>query len=146
MLKWLEQNEAWDDTEPFDPLCVERSAPIDDAEAAAIESLCRAATPGPMAIDDEAPPDGSVVAILPDGRAIVSLAPRLGLEDAASAVEANAELIRKARFLLLRFVRDRQRWLAEREQLRARVRALEETLDHQAARLRPPGPAPRRAR
>jgi hypothetical protein len=144
---WVESLDDWDYSEPFDPLCVERSAPIDDEEAARIEALCRAATPGPMTLDDQAATEGSVVAILPDGRAIATLTPCHGEEDAASTADANAQLICKARYLLLRLLRDRECWKKERERLLERIRSLEEALHAQtlAAGARRPT-SPRRAR
>ena len=48
----------------FDPLCIERSAPVDDEEAALAEALCQAATPGPLVIDDEVEGEGAVVVCL----------------------------------------------------------------------------------
>lgn len=125
---WLEHPDAWDDVEPFDPLCVERSAPIGDEEAAAIEELCRTATPGPMTFDDEDAGEGSIVAILPDGRVIATLMPYLGADAPSSTVEANAQLICKARYLLLRLLRDRKSWLRERRELLERIQSLEEAV------------------
>jgi len=116
------------DSDIFDPLRVERSASISDREAADIEALCQAATAGPLLTDDETEGDGVVVASLPDGRHIVSLTAQSPAEH-RSAVEANARLICKARYLLLRLLRDRARWRAERRRLCERMRALEATLE-----------------
>ena len=73
MNPWHEDPDELDHRGVFDPLCVERSAPIEDEEAAMVEALCQAATPGPLVVDDEVEGEGAVVVSLPDGRLIVSL-------------------------------------------------------------------------
>lgn len=109
----------------YDPLCVERSAPIDDDEAAAIEMLCQAATPGPLVLDDQSDGDGTPVVVLPDGRMVVSrMATIQSLVDPA-VIDANAELICRARYYLLRLLRDRQRWQSERQAMEERIAKLE---------------------
>ena len=70
MSRWHEDGNGLDHSDIFDPLCVERSAPMDDREAELTEALCHAATPGPLVVDDEAEGEGAVVASLPDGRAL----------------------------------------------------------------------------
>jgi hypothetical protein len=115
---------ALDDSERFNPLLTEGGAPITDEDAAWIEALCEAATRGPLLIDDQASGEGAVVATLPDGRHIISLAPDASSTDPA-VIEANARLIRQARCLLLRLLGDRNRWCREREELLARLTAME---------------------
>ncbi len=88
--------------DPFDPLCIERSAPLDDEEAAAVEALCLAATPGPLVTDNEVEGDGAVVVTLPDGQMIVSLTASIEYTEDEGVTRANAELICKARYYLLR--------------------------------------------
>ncbi|MHC4178511.1 MAG: hypothetical protein ACYSWU_13455 [Planctomycetota bacterium] len=112
----------------FDPLCIERSAPVDDEEAALVEALCQAATPGPLVIDDEVEGEGAIVVSLPDGRMIVSLTAAVEQTRDEVATRANAQLICKARFLLLRLLRDRQQWKEQREFLLERIRTLEAAL------------------
>ncbi len=113
----------------FDPLCVERSAPMKDEEAAVVEALCLAATPGPLVVDDEVEGEGAVVVSLPDGRLIVSLTAPVEQTDDLEASHANAQLICKARYLLLRLLRDRRRWNKQRELLLDRIRTLEAASD-----------------
>ena len=112
----------------FDPLCIERSAPMDDQEAALVEALCQAATPGPLVVDDEVEGEGAVVVSLPDGRLIVSLTAAVEQTRGETATHANAQLICKARYLLLRLLRDRQQWKEQREFLLERIRTLEAAL------------------
>ena len=45
MNRWHEDLDELSDSGVFDPLCVKRSAPMDDEEAALIETLCQGATP-----------------------------------------------------------------------------------------------------
>lgn len=113
---------------PFDPLCIERSKPVNDDEAALVEALCQAATPGPLVVDEQTAGDGAVVVSLPDGRLIVSLTAGVEHTESAEALEANAQLICKARCLLLRLLRDRQQWKEEREFLLERIRTLKAAL------------------
>jgi len=118
----------------YDPLCVERSAPVDDDEAAAIEALCHTATPGPLVLDDKTDGDGAPVFTLPDGCVVVSRTATVeSLADPAVA-GANAELICKARYFLLRLLRDRQRWQVERQELLERIAQLEAKLAARARR------------
>jgi len=112
----------------FDPLYIERSAPIDDDEAAQIELLCQSATPGPLVIDDDVAGEGALVASLPDGHMIVSLTAPVEHTEDEEAARANAELICKARYLLLRLLRDRRQWNEERERLLNRIEELEHEL------------------
>lgn len=115
----LREDDLLLDSDISDPLRVERSSAVDDDEAAAIEILCRAATPGPLVTDDMADGQGSLVAMLPDGRNVISLSHESSETDARLTVEANLQLICRARHLLLRLLRDRR-------QLRERLRELEE--------------------
>jgi len=112
----------------FDPLCIERSAPMDDDEAAIIEALCQAATPGPLVVDDGVEGEGAPVVSLPDGRMIVSLTAAVEQVRDEVATHANAELICKARYLVLRLLRDRQQWKEQQEFLMERISALEAAL------------------
>jgi hypothetical protein len=118
---WTAEADGLGTEDVFDPLYIERSAPIDDDEAALIEELCLAATPGPLVVDEQADGDGAVVVSLPDGRLIVSLTAGVEHTQSAEAVEANTQLICKARNVLLRLLRDRQQWNEERETLLERI-------------------------
>jgi len=135
MSRWHEDQDELGQSGIFDPLCVERSAPMEDQEAALVEALCRAATPGPLVVDDVVEGDAAVVVSLPDGRMIVSLTASVDQTEADGVPHANAELICKARYLLLRLLRDRQQWKEEREFLLQRIRTLEIALrsENQAA-------------
>jgi hypothetical protein len=116
------------DSDLHDPLRVERSAAVTDEEAAGIESLCREATPGPFVTDEETDAPGALIATLPDSRNIVSLTMPCPHDEPcldAQMINANARLICRARYMLLRLLRDRERWLAEREELLAKVRSFE---------------------
>ena len=124
-----------DDAEPFNPLLAGGSTPLTDEEVASIEALCEMATRGPLVIDDQASGEGVVVATLPDGRHIVSLAPDDPSDDPKS-IEANAQLIRQARCLLLRLLRDRDRWHMERDELLERMHSLD-------GAMAPEGPYPK---
>ncbi len=128
MNRMYDQTEELDGSGIFDPLCVQRSAPLEDEEAALVEALCQAATPGPLVVDDETPGDGAVVACLPDGRMIVSLSASMEHVQGEAVAHANAELICKARHLLLRLLRDRRQWKEEQEFLLERIRTLEAAL------------------
>ena len=128
MSYWLEGSDELDPEIAFDPLSVQRSSPIEDEEAAMVEALCLSATPGPLVVDDEADGDGAVVVSLPDGRLIVSMTAPVTQTDDEAVTRANAQLICKARHLLLRLLRDRQDWKQQREFLQERVRTLESAL------------------
>ena len=128
MNHWDESRDELDGGDMFDPLCIQRSAPMKDEEAALVEALCQAATPGPLVVDDEAEGQGAVVVGLPDGRWIVSLGASVGHTKGEGVIQANAELICKARFLLLRLLRDREQWKEQREFLLERIRTLETAL------------------
>ena len=128
MSRWHEDLTEMSDSGIFDPLCVERSAPMDDEEAALIEALCQAATPGPLVVDDQHEGEGAVVVSLPDGRMIVSLTAGVNQTEDEDLTHANAELICKARYALLRLLRDRQQWKAEQKHLLERIRTLEAAL------------------
>ena len=73
-------------------------------------------------MDDATVGDGTLVASLPDGRHIISLAEEAFLDDRVVG-EANARLICQARYLLMRLLRDRERWQRERERLLEQIRA-----------------------
>ncbi len=121
-------NDFFSDSAIFDPLRIQRSVPIEDEEAVWVETLCQDATPGPVLIDDDAEGEGVVVATLPDGRHLVSLAMDAPAGSRRTA-EANAQLICRARYLLLRFLRDRLNWQREREVLLDRIKTLEAAMD-----------------
>ena len=130
MSRWLENPDGLDQGDTWDPLCVERSCPIEDDAAAEMEALCQSATPGPFVIEDDADGGGVPVVSLPDGRLIVSMTASVGQFDQAAA-EANAELFCKARYMVLRLLRDRRCWARKHEQLQERIRALEAALAEQ---------------
>jgi hypothetical protein len=134
MNAWYDEPEVPGNVDLCDPLQVERAAPITDEEAATIEELCEAATPGPLVIDDVANGEGIVVATLPDGRHLISRVVSHDPEENAQQLEANARLMCRARCYLLRLVRDRQRWQRTKERLLERISALEATLSKQVAR------------
>jgi len=135
MSLWYERSEEQDGADFFDPLCIERSPPMNDEEAELVEALCQAATPGPLVVDDEAEGEGAVVVCMPDGRLIVSLTASVDHTEDETATQANAELFCKARFLLLRLLRDRQQWKEQREFLLQRIRTLEAALKSEQERV-----------
>ncbi len=140
MTRWYEEL-AESQTGGYDPLCVERSAPVDDDEAAAIEALCQTATPGPLVLDDDAADgDGAPMVTLPDGRVVVSRTATVESLVDPAVVDANAELICKARYYLLRLLRDRQRWQAERQELLDRIAELEAKPAKRSRRAAPKQP------
>ena len=116
----IRDDDFFQDSDVSDPLSIERGPPMDDGEAAVIEALCLAATPGPLMTDDAAEGQGVVVATLPDGRHIVSIASEVSVIDAQTTAEANIQLLCRARHLVLRLLRDRRRLLD-------RIRELEGT-------------------
>lgn len=128
MSSWHSEPDEVGQSDVFDPLCIERSAPMDDEEAALVEALCQAATPGPLVVDDEVEGEGAVVVSLPDGRMIVSLTANVEHTHDEAVTHANAQLICKARYLLLRLLRDRQQWKEQRAFLLERIRTLEAAL------------------
>ncbi|MEE8452456.1 MAG: hypothetical protein V3R99_11100 [Thermoguttaceae bacterium] len=131
MSYWNESPDEVDPSIAFDPLSVQRSAPIEDEEAAMVEALCLAATPGPLVVDDETGGEGAIVVSLPDGRLIVSMTAPVEQTDDEAVTLANAQLICKARHLLLRLLRDRQQWKQQQEFLQERIRTLEAALHSQ---------------
>ncbi|MBN2475834.1 MAG: hypothetical protein JXB62_14575 [Pirellulales bacterium] len=131
MSRWLEDRDQLYAGDMFDPLCIERSAPMSDEEAAMIEALCQAATPGPLVVDDQLEGEGALVVSLPDGRLIVSLSAPVGQTEAEGVTYANAQLICKARYYLLRLLRDRHQWKEQREFLLQRIRTLETALQRE---------------
>ena len=143
MKLWHESLDEVDPTIAFDPLCVERSSPIEDDEAAMVEALCRAATPGPLVVDDETDGDGAVVVSLPDGRLIVSMTAPVEQTDDEAVRLANTQLICKARYLLLRLLRDRQQWNQQRELLQERIRKLETAMQNRRDAKPPAGHRPK---
>ncbi|NIP87091.1 MAG: hypothetical protein GTO03_16625, partial [Planctomycetales bacterium] len=56
------------------------------------------------------------------------LAAPIGQTHDEAAADANAQLICRARYLLLRLLRDRRQWQRERESLLERIRHLEAAL------------------
>ena len=128
-----------DDAELFGPRPVEPNGSLRPEELADVESLCETATCGPLLIDDHMTGEGVVVATLPDGRHIISLTSDKPSDDPAT-IRANARLICQARGLLLRLLRDRDRWQVERDELLAKLDSLESALEQA---LRQPDSAPR---
>jgi hypothetical protein len=133
MKDWLDcfdvrEDNVLENADMFDPLYIERSSPIEDEEAASIESLCQSATPGPLVVDDNVDGEAAPVFALPDGRMIVSLTALVEHTDDEEASRANAQLICKARYLLLRLLRDRRDWAQQRERLNRRIDELEDAL------------------
>jgi len=126
-------DDLFQDSDISDPLRIERSSPMDDEEAAAVEALCLAATPGPLMADEAADGQGILVASLPDGRHIISLTSEGCQSDAQCMAEANIQLICRARYLLLRMLRDRRQWLD-------RIQELEGLLEPGPARKAPAYP------
>lgn len=118
----LRDDDLFQDSDVTDPLRIERSHLMADEEAAAAEALCLAATPGPLMVDDATEGEGILVATLPDGRSIVSLACEARQVDADRMADANLQLFCRARYLLLRMLRDRGHLLD-------RIRDLEESLE-----------------
>jgi hypothetical protein len=132
-MRWWEIEE-FDDSDVFDPVRIERSPKVEDAEAAVFEAICHSASPGPFVIDDQAGGEGTVVASLPDGRLIVSIgATPPSEEDREIQAEANARLFCEARCMILRLLRDRERWYERERDLLDQIALLEnrlEKLDH----------------
>ena len=127
-MRWWEI-EDFDDCDIFDPVRVERSPKVEDTEAAVFEAICHSASPGPFVIDDQADGAGTVVASLPDGRLIVSIgATQPSQEDGDIQAEANARLICESRCMILRLLRDRERWYERERDLLDRVALLEARL------------------
>lgn len=124
-MRWWEI-EDFDDCDMFDPVRVERSPKVEDTEAAVFEAICHSASPGPFVIDDQADGEGIVVASLPDGRLIVSIgAAQPSEEDSEIQAEANARLFCEARCMILRLLRDRERWYEREQDLLNRISVLE---------------------
>ena len=137
-MRWWD--DCYDETEVFDPLRVERSRPVEDDEAALFETLCQAASPGPLVVDDQAAGEGVVVATLPDGRHIVSLtSAECSPTTSPRTIAANAQLICEARFLALRLLRDREKWRRREQCLREKIDSLEAELDAQREAVDEPG-------
>ncbi len=127
-MRWWEIEE-FDDCDLFDPVRVERSPRVEDAEAAVFEAICHSASPGPFVIDDQANGEGLVVASLPDGRLVVSIgATQPSEEDGEIQSEANARLICEARCMILRLLRDREEWSERERDLLDRIAVLENRL------------------
>jgi hypothetical protein len=127
-MRWWDIEE-FDDCDIFDPVRVERSPKVEDAEAAVFEAICHSASPGPFVIDDQASGEGIVVASLPDGRLIVSIdAPKPSEEDGEIQAEANARLFCEARCMILRLLRDREQWYEHERDMLDRIAVLESRL------------------
>jgi hypothetical protein len=126
-MRWWDE-ECFDEFDVADPLEQERIVPVDDEEADRYEAICRSATPGPLVIDDQSDGAGALVATLPDGRFIVTQH-SLGEHDSHAAVEANAQLICRARCMVLRLVHDRRCWHDREGQLVEKIRRLESELE-----------------
>ena len=117
-----------EDVELFGPRPVDPNGSMRPEELADLEALCEAATCGPLLIDDHMTGEGVVMATLPDGRHIISLTSDKPSDDPAT-IRANARLICQARGLLLRLLRDRDRWQVERDKLLAKLDSLESALE-----------------
>lgn len=130
---------AGEEISSSDSLLLDRLAPLGEQEIACIEALCEAAGPGPLVVDDVALGEGVIVATLPDGRHIVSLAPA-GSTDDPNWSQANMRLICQSRYFLLRLLNDRRRWQGEREQLLERIESLESDLEESTEGSRPNRP------
>lgn len=126
-------DDFFQDSDVSDPLRVERSSRLNDEEAAAVEALCLAATPGPLMVDEAAEGQGVLVASLPDGRHVISVTSEGCASDARCTAEANMQLICRARYLLLRMLRDRRHLLD-------RIRELEELTGQDQTRRTPAYP------
>ncbi len=128
-MRWWEVEE-FDDCDIFDPVRIERSPRVEDAEAAVFEAICQSASPGPLVIDGQASGEGTVVATLPDGRLVVSIgATQPSEEDAEIQAEANVRLFCESRPMILRLLRDRERWYERERNLLDRIAALENQLE-----------------
>lgn len=124
-MRWWEI-EDFDDCDMYDPVRVERSPKVEDTEAAVFEAICHSASPGPFVIDDQADGAGTVVASLPDGRLIVSIgATQPSEEDTEVQAEANARLFCESRCMILRLLRDRERWDERERDLLNRIAVLQ---------------------
>ena len=124
----LDEEDCFPDSDCYD-LHLVRSRPMEDGEADLIEAICQAATPGPLATDDVSDGGGALVATLPDGRSIVSVgAMQSCLDDARSRAAADAQVICEARSVLLRLLRDRERWQRQEKLLLEKIHSLEDQL------------------
>jgi len=129
-MRWWD--EEWGESVLSESLLLGQGGPIGDEEAERFEAICRAATPGPLVIDDRSDGSGVVVASLPDGRHVVSHSEQMASQaDAEATAEANAGLICRARCMVLRLLRDRQHWRQREKDLLERVRLLEAELQRQ---------------
>jgi hypothetical protein len=128
-MRWWDE-ECFEEFDLADPLQHERIVPVEDDEADRMEELCRAATPGPLVIDDRSEGGGALIATLPDGRSIVSqCAGVVGEEESQAAIEANAQLVCRARCMVLRMIHDRRHWRQREQELLGRVEQLEGELE-----------------
>jgi hypothetical protein len=127
-MRWWAR-EGFDEFDMVDPLLLDRPVPVEDAEVDRMETLCRAATPGSLVMDDQSDGGGELIATLPDGRLIVSERGEvLGDEEHRASVEANAQLICRARSIVLRMVHDRRCWRQREQQMLQRIEELERQL------------------
>lgn len=130
-MRWWDE-ERNEESATSDSVLLGRHGPVADDEADRFEAVCRAATPGPLVVDDTSEAEGVVVASLPDGRYVLSKSEEVVTQaDAAATAEANAELICRARPMILRLLRDRQHWRRREESLLARIRSLEAKLERE---------------
>ena len=99
-----EVGELLDGEASVDPETLANYTPLREGEANEIKQLCGKAIPGPLVVDDVVDGEGVPVAGLPDGRNIISLGLPSGTHISPETLDANAQLICRARTLLLRLL------------------------------------------
>lgn len=123
---WDEECIEEEDSVITDSLLIERNTPVTDEEARRLEEICQEATPGPLVVDEKSEGGGAVIASLPDGRYVVSQGEEgITPPDAVAVARANAELICRARSMVLRLLRDREQSKRREQALRQRIEFLE---------------------
>jgi hypothetical protein len=131
VMRWWDEDCIEDgDSVITDPLLVERSQPVTDEEARRFEEICQASTPGTLVIDDKSEGGGAVIACLPNGSNVVSQGEEpISQADAVDAARANAEMICRARCMVLRLLRDRDQAKCREQGLRQRIEFLENEIE-----------------
>jgi len=130
-MRWWDE-ECIDDEDSVitDPLLIERSKPVTDEEARDFEEMAQASTPGPLVVDDKSEGGDTVIASLPHGHSVVSQGEKVVTPaDAVAAAKANAELICRARCIILRLLRDRRHAKRREQALRQRIEFLESEIE-----------------